>query len=350
MSNRFVQILLGWLASRHVPIVLAVMAIVVMLPALGHGWFLDDMMFRARLVLLFLVVASRCTGQVATNAEFEGIAKRGIELVYDLEFERAEHEFSTLGRLQPTHPAGHFLLAIVDWWRILIDLEEERYDERFLGALDRVIEMCDSLLDHNENDVTAIFFKGGSIGFQGRLLFHRNDYLSAANAGRKALPLVQTALDLAPENHDLLLGAGMYNYYADVIPREYPFLKPLLLFIPPGDKKSGLQQLTLASEKATYAAVEATYFLMQVYYFYEKDYAKACTIALGLHGRFPNNMLFHRYLGRCYASLGNWEMAAQTFAEISARVRRGQRGYGVAADREAACTYVVGAPTLRSTS
>ncbi len=50
MSNRFVQILRGRLASRHVPIVLPVMAIVVMLPAVRHGWFLDDMMFRARLL------------------------------------------------------------------------------------------------------------------------------------------------------------------------------------------------------------------------------------------------------------------------------------------------------------
>jgi len=50
MSNRFVQILRGWLANQHVPIVLAVLAIVVMLPAVRHGWFLDDMMFRARLL------------------------------------------------------------------------------------------------------------------------------------------------------------------------------------------------------------------------------------------------------------------------------------------------------------
>ncbi|MBN2272504.1 MAG: hypothetical protein JXN61_17965, partial [Sedimentisphaerales bacterium] len=48
MAKRFFQILRDRLASRRVPIVLAVMAVVVMLPALGHGWFLDDMMFRAR--------------------------------------------------------------------------------------------------------------------------------------------------------------------------------------------------------------------------------------------------------------------------------------------------------------
>jgi len=32
---------------------------------------------------------------------------------------------------------------------------------------------------------------------------------------------------------------GMYNYYADVIPKEYPFVKPLILFIPGRDKQKG---------------------------------------------------------------------------------------------------------------
>jgi hypothetical protein len=48
MSNRFVQILRSWLGGRRVPVFLAILAIIAMLPALGHGWFLDDMMFRAR--------------------------------------------------------------------------------------------------------------------------------------------------------------------------------------------------------------------------------------------------------------------------------------------------------------
>ena len=38
----------GFLEHRRLPVLLAVLAVVVMLPALGHGWFLDDMMFRAR--------------------------------------------------------------------------------------------------------------------------------------------------------------------------------------------------------------------------------------------------------------------------------------------------------------
>ena len=288
-----------------------------------------------RLVVLALLMLAAPALRAGTDAVFDSVARGGIDRVYNLEFERAEEDFRQLIRMRPAHPAGHFFMAMVDWWRILINLEDERYDERFLSALDRVVDLCDSLLDVREDDITAIFFKGGAIGFQGRLLFHRDEYLEAANAGRKALPLVQEAIALDPNNYDILLGSGIYNYYAEVIPDQYPFVKPLILFIPPGDKKKGLAQLALASERATYASVEATYFLLQAYYFHEHDYVKALGIARSLHGRFPNNMMFHRYVGRAYVSMGNWEEATTVFEEIRQRAEKGQRGYGPAIEREA---------------
>jgi hypothetical protein len=191
------------------------------------------------------------------------------------------------------------------------------------------------MLEKNEIDGTALFFKGGAIGFKGRLKAHRGEWLSAANAGRKALPIVRTASEVDPENHDIQLGSGIYNYYAEIVPREYPFLKPLIIFIPPGDREKGLQQLTVASQKGKYANVEAEYFLLQIYYFYEKDYPKALSLAEDLHQRFPNNMLFHKYVGRCCVLANNWQRVNEVFTEIARLVKNGQRGYGVATEREA---------------
>jgi tetratricopeptide (TPR) repeat protein len=291
-----------------------------------------------RLCLILIIgpfLRSPLVAQASPDTAFDAVAKRGIEKVYNLEFERADSEFTQLVRLSPNRPVGHFFRAMVVWWRIMIDIDNDRYDNEFFAALDNVIEMCDSILDKNDNDVDAIFFKGGAIGFKGRLKFHRDDYLAAANAGRKALPLVLEAMDLAPRNYDILLGAGMYNYYADVIPQEYPFLKPLLLFIPPGDKKKGIEQLKLASERGRYASVEATYLLMQLYFYYEKDYTQALEIVRRLNDRYPNNMLFHKFVGRCYVLTNNWQMVQQVFGDIVARVQKGQRGYNAVAEREA---------------
>lgn len=267
--------------------------------------------------------------------EADSLALRGISHVYNLEFASAEKEFAELVRRKPGDPAGYFFLAMVRWWKILIDIDDERQDSEFYAALDAVAGMCDSLLEKNRDDVNAIFFKGGAIGFEGRLKFHRNDYLGAANAGRKALPLVHEALDLDPGNSDVLLGAGIYNYYADVIPSEYPFVRPLVLFLPPGDRQKGILQLTTAAEKGTYASVEAEYFLLQINYFYEKDFSRALTLARDLHGKFPANPVFHRYLARTYVSENNWERAAAEFADLIARARGGMSGYTPAVEREA---------------
>ena len=135
--------------------------------------------------------------------------------------------------------------------------------------------------------------------------------------------------------YDIFLGAGIYNYYAEVFPERYPSIKPLLLFIPPGDKEKGIQQLQTAAEKGKYASIEAKYLLMTLYYRYEKDYQKALSIAIELHDRFSNNMLFHKYLGRCYVSLNNWPMVRQVFSDVAERVQRGQAGYNASVEREA---------------
>lgn len=295
-----------------------------------------------RLVLAATLLVVAVSSGVAQNAgsAFAEHTRRGIEDVYNLRFENAEKEFRQLVELKPDHPAGPFFLAMVQWWKILIDLDNEEYDDAFHESLDHVIDLCDAMLDREDGDVEALFFKGGAIGFQGRLSAHRSQWLAAANAGRKALPIVREAAALDPDNYDVQLGLGIYNYYAEIVPREYPFVKPLMIFVPPGDREKGIGQLRLAAEKGRYASVEASYFLMQLYYQFEKNSQAALDIARDLHARFPDNMLFHKYLGRCNVSLANWSTAEEVFGEISARARKGQRGYTAGTEREA--SYYLG--------
>ena len=292
---------------------------------------------RIWLLLGFLLVlpSERLHAEGLSDQEFELRVKKGVDHIYNLEFEQAEKEFTELVRAKPKDPAGHFFLAMVNWWRIMIDMDNTRYDDQFIDSLDAVIDLCDDLLDKNGNDVNAMFFKGGAIGFEGRLKFHRNDYLGAASAGKKALPLVQEASTADPGNYDIFLGTGLYDYFADVIPEEYPWTKPLLLFLPAGDRQKGLKQLSICAEKGKYAAIESSYLLLQIYYGYEKDYQKALVLALSLNNRFPNNPVFQRYLGRCYVSVNNWQMVQSVFGEVAARAYKKQRGYSDVALREA---------------
>ncbi len=289
------------------------------------------------LLLLASLVPSDSFAQWLTDPDFDLHTKQGIDHVYNLEFDQAEKEFQYLIATHPNHPAGYFFLAMVDWWRILLNIDNESLDDRFLAKLDVVIDKCDSILDNNPDDVTALFFKGGSLGFRGRLRANRGSWIKAANDGRLALPIIRHAYSIAPENFDILLGMGIYNYYAEAIPEQYPIVKPLMFFFPGGDKAKGIKQLTAVAAKAKYAAVEADYFLLQLYYTHERQYEKALEIALRLFARYPKNVVFHRYIGRCYISLGKWENAHAVFSEILSRCGTpgGMVGYTDSAKREA---------------
>lgn len=286
-------------------------------------------------VLPLCLLTSISYSQWLTTPDFDEHAQRGIFSVYNLEFEQAEKEFNYLAARYPSHPAGKFFLGMIEWWQILINIDDESRDEIFIRKMDDVIALCDSLLEVNDNDVGALFFKGGALGFQGRLRANRSSWITAANDGRLALPIVQRAFKLAPRNYDILLGIGIYNYYAATIPERYPIVKPLMIFFPSGDKRKGIEQLREASLHARYAAIEAKYFLLQLYYNYERQFDSAYALATSLFKQFPNNVLFHRYVGRSAFVLSQFAEAEKNFRQILLRCELRQRGYGDFAKREA---------------
>ncbi|MBM4162408.1 MAG: hypothetical protein FJ217_15065 [Ignavibacteria bacterium] len=294
-----------------------------------------------KFALLYLLLSSSVSkGQWIEDPAIDDRVQRGIDNIYNIEFDEADQEFAEVIRQRPDHPAGYFFQAMTQWWRILSHFDDESQDKRYYDMIQKVIDLCEKRLDKNDKDVTALFFKGGAVGFRGRLKVNRGTWLGAASDGLIALPAVRRAFELEPDNSDVLLGIGIYNYYADVIPRQYPIVKPFMLFLPRGDRKKGLEQLELASQTARYARVEAKYFLLQTYFQYEKSHHRALELARELNSKYPRNPLFHRMYGRCYVSMGNWGEAFKIFSEVSNRFRAKQPGYDIYDGREA--YYYVG--------
>ncbi len=267
--------------------------------------------------------------------ELENRIKRGIDYIYNIQFDSAEIVFKNLILDYPENPAGKFFLAMIDWWKIAIDPDNESLDDLFFEKLEDVIYQCDQILKKDEKNLEAIFFKGGSIGFRGRLRALRNSWIKAADDGREALPLLQLAYSIDSTNYDILFGMGIYNYFAEVIPEEYTYIKPLMIFFPKGNKSLGIHQLQLAAEKAKYASTESKYFLLTLYYHYENKLWEAKKYAEDLNSRYPFNPIFHRYLGRIHVRWGDYAEAAEIFQEVYNRCEKGFPGYNKNALREA---------------
>ncbi len=287
-------------------------------------------------LILFIIFTGSSIAQNYDWVRHDSLVKAGVNQIYGIEFDKAEKTFDTVLREYPTHPSGKFFKAMITWWRILLDLDNESMDDKFYDQLDECIDICDEILDENEKSVDALFFKGGSLGFRGRLRAIRESWFDAALDGKEGLALVFDAYKSNPKNIDIQLGFGIYHYYADVIPQRYPAVKPFMVFFPKGDKVRGLKELENVAWNGRYARIESRYFLMTLNFQFEERMEEARKWGKLLLNDFPNNPNFQKYYGLTFVKENNYQEAAKVFREIYNRSLIGMPGYNKRYKREAA--------------
>lgn len=133
---------------------------------------------------------------------------KGIDHIYSIEFDSAEIIFNEIIREDPKNPAGYFFAAMIDWWRINLNKENDSLDEIFFNKINKVIDVADEKLDMNEYDDAAMFYKGGALGYSGLVRSLRESWLKAAENGKEALNLLQKAYEVNRNNKDVIFGIG----------------------------------------------------------------------------------------------------------------------------------------------
>jgi len=254
--------------------------------------------------------------------------QRGLNLLYNMQFEPAKAIFDEISRRYPDHPVAPFLKGLNIWWNeIMLNLPNTAHDAAFFAAMDEVVARCDAILEDDPNDLDALFLRGAALGFRARLHSNRANWFKAILDGKRAIGDVRQVGQLAPSNPDYVFGKGMYDYYAAIIPENYSFAKAVMFFLPDGDRERGLQQLKMAARNGQFIQTEAVYFLLQVHYLYEKDFARSRRYASWLREQHPDNPYFHSYEGRVYLRWGRWNAAARIFESILERYQAQQAGY-----------------------
>jgi len=292
------------------------------------------------LLLLLLVAANNIFAQNYNWVRHDSLVKAGVNQIYGIEFDKAEKTFDVVTKEYSTHPSGKFFKAMITWWRILLDLDNESLDEKFFNQLEECINMCDEILDKNDKNVDAMFFKGGSLGFRGQLRAIRESWFKAALDGKEGLSLVFKSYEVNPKNVDVQLGFGIYHYYAEVIPQKYPAVKPFMIFFPKGDKNRGIRELENVAWNGRYTRIESRSFLQKLSFQFEENMDESRKWGKILLNDFPNNPYFQRYYGLTFVKENNYSEAVKTFRDIYIKAKRGMPGYNKRFEREA--TYYLG--------
>ncbi len=258
-----------------------------------------------------------------------------INFMYNYKFYEADKEFRWLKLRYPKHPMPYFLMGMAEWWKIVPNTDVTDYDDKMIAYMDTTIALAEELYDNSDNKLEPAFFLAGAYGFKGRIYSERKKWAKATLAGRNALKYFDKCKGNGDLNPELLFGDGLFDYYSQWIPQNYPLLKPVLFFFPKGDKDRGIKELEKTANNAFYTRVEARYFLLQIYSM-ENQYDKAYEMAKFMFEQYPDNPFFERYYARSAFVRGRLGEAETSSKSILDKIGRGQAGYEGVSGRTAA--------------
>jgi tetratricopeptide (TPR) repeat protein len=252
---------------------------------------------------------------------------RVLEMLYDGSTDTAIESFQQLAQLHPEDPAALYLGAVALCWKIEQNPRSTRYDEQLLDQVDRCLKLTDRLLRENASDIRARLARGGAFGARSRYhIFRENNGAARRDAIAMRTELARVR-SLDPDNVEASFGLGLYDYYADVLPRLLKLLR-FLVGMPAGNRERGLRLIDQASRNSLFHSTEARIQIYEIYRFYEPDADRAYQELLYLRKRYPGAPLWGLKLAEHLRDqLGLYEEAVRVTREIVDAVERGHPNY-----------------------
>jgi tetratricopeptide (TPR) repeat protein len=292
---------------------------------------------------VFLILTSTIQCLTAQGKDYLLIADMNVQIeatdalnnMYNFKFRKAARQFNWLRLKYPDHPLPYFLMGLNEWWQIMPDLDNEAHDSQFIAYLDTSMNKAQVLYEIDSSMIEGAFFLAAGNAFQARLFSERRKWWKAAVTTSRSLNYLDECRNKEELSPELMFGDGLYNYFSNWIPDNYPQLKPFLIMFDRGDKQKGLEQLREVAHNAFYTRTEAQYWLMRILFTEENDAQRALHESEYLHSTYPDNAYFHRYYARMLYSTGQLVKAKIVSENLLAKIDSGYVGYEATGGRYA---------------
>lgn len=244
--------------------------------------------------MLLLGLTAALPAQRAAPAPIRGLSApetlaATYHLILDADFDRVS---AAIAPLCPSAPAWCTVMqAVSRWWRIALDADDRQHDAAFTRAMDEAIDATERWTRQEPQRAEAWFARGAALGARAQWRVARGQRLAAARDGKHIKDTLERALAIDPFLHDAKFGLGMYRYYAAVAPAALRMLR-WLLWLPGGDRPSGLRLMNEARDQGLVVGGEADYQLHLLYLWYEDRARDAWRLITRLQDRYPRNPLF----------------------------------------------------------
>ncbi len=231
--------------------------------------------------------AAQARAAVPVESPADPDYRAALDLVYDGSFAAAEARLADLAREHPQDPVAPYLQALALEWQLEQAPQSFQHDAELLALADRALALADTKLRQDGRDGRALLARGAAHGVKARLHLFRWERSPASRESVRMREALLAARNAGVTALDLDFGLGLYDYYADTLPRFFK-LVAFVLGIPAGDRERGLAAIArVAHGGSLFHDAEARVQMYDINTFFEQRPDRALFWMRELRRRYP---------------------------------------------------------------
>lgn len=234
--------------------------------------------------------------------------KKGIEYIYNFQFDKSEAAVRKVKQKYQGHPALLLYSSVQEFWQFFPINGSKQFAAYQKNLLACIAESEKMALKYPKQPEVEFFNMMANL-LLARHLSEDGEYIKAVNHTRKAYTFIKRGFEYKNQYAEFYFSTGLYNYYREAFPENHPMYKPFTIFFPNGNKSLGLKELEIASQKALFARPEALGFLTGIYLRDEYNLPVATKYATQLYESYPGNWLYSVLYGECMAETKKPDLA-----------------------------------------
>jgi len=245
------------------------------------------------ILLIYCQSVSSLQGQFLKDTVSVNLIKKGIDYVYNFDFNNAEKVSAELGKSYPGQPVNFLFKGMITYWKNYPLVPTSSAHDSFESDMRKSIELCENNKDLSQEAEILLV----NLCARGLLLLYLTDnYLSLEvfPLATSTYQYIRRSFEFTSFHSDFFFFTGVYNYYREAYPEAYPVYKTLAFLFPKGSKVKGLQDLKIVAKNSIILKAESYSFLTQIFLSFENNYQEATFYSKSLHKIYPDNP---QYLG-----------------------------------------------------
>lgn len=251
------------------------------------------------LILVLCLISATLNGQLLRDTTSMNLIKRGIDYVYDFQFNKAEKVSAELGKKYPGHPLTYLFKGMMTYWENYPLITTSAARESFEEDMRKCMELCDKYKNPSA-EPEILLVNLCARGFL--LLFYTDNDLSfdVFPIATSTYQYIRRSFDFTSNYSDFYFFTGVYNYYREAYPEAHPIYKTLAFLFPKGSKVKGLDDLKIVANNSIILKAESYSFLTEIFLSFENNFQQATFYSKSLHNIYPDNP---EYLGNYIKNL-----------------------------------------------